>query len=74
MIARRVVISGPGSPCRPSPAARWPRARLHGRASADLAVDVEREGRVGLHPHLAGGEEPGAGQRPAGPDDRLADR
>ena len=27
MIARRAVISGPGSPCRPSPAARWPRAR-----------------------------------------------
>ncbi len=27
MTAREVVVSGPGSPCRPSPAARWPRAR-----------------------------------------------
>jgi hypothetical protein len=67
------VISGPESPCRHHPQRVGLERDPHGRASADLAVDVEREGRLGLQPHLAGREEPGAGQRPAGPEDRLVD-
>jgi hypothetical protein len=40
--------------------------------AADLAVDVELHGRIGLQPDVAGGQERRVGQRPAGAGDRLA--
>jgi hypothetical protein len=45
-----------------------------GVRAAELAVDVELQGRIGVEPDLAGGQERGVGQRPARAGDRLAHR